>query len=148
MKIDNHKREEWEAHIHFFSLDKLHSLFCEYLDCDKDSITGSNIKLFLETKRVDMDMFAVWLGHIRGDYYGNFSIRKDNNIVQKGKGFHCRSSWWNWALDELPLDWKKIIDSTVNFEDNKAHIGIDIPSGEFLDKVTDINELSGKRFKK
>jgi len=103
--------------------------------------------MFLESKRFDMDMFAVWLGHVRGDYYGNFSIRSSSKILQKGKGFHCRQGWFDWALN-LPLDWHKIIDSEVKFSENIAPFGVDLESGEFIDNVTPVDILSGVRFKK
>lgn len=146
MDIDNTRREEWEAHIHYCSLDKIHSWFCEYLVCDKDSVTGNNIKCFLETKKPVMDMIAIWVGHMRGSMYGNFSIRKDNRIIEYGPGFHMRRELFDFYLS-LPLSWYKIIDSKVIFGVNEAECGIDLPSGEFKNSVSSVDELSGVRFK-
>ena len=147
MRIDNHKREEWEAHIHFFTDRELVKLLCEFVDCYIGSVTGENIKRFVKDKQLDMNMFAVWLGHTRGDYYGNFSLRRGGKIIQKGKGFHCGKEWWDWVLG-IPLDWYKIMDTKVRYTKNIASAGIDLPTGEFITTAISIDDLSGKRFKK
>ena len=148
MEIDIKKREEWEAHIHYLSFKELHKLICECMNCDINSVKGEYIKEYLNDKIISFNMLAIWIGHIRGDYYGNFSIRKNKKIVQKGKGFHCRKEWFDWVLDVLPLDWKKIIDSNIYFSGNIAKTGVDLGTGEFKDESVDVNCLSGKRYRK
>lgn len=141
MDIDKTKREEWEAHIHYLSVDGLTKLFCEYLECDIDSVTGLNVRMFLETKTVDMDMLAIWIGHMRGSMYGNFSIRHKGKIIEYGPGFHCHKELFDFYLS-LPLEWYKIIDSKIIFSDNQAEMGIDLPTGEFQKEVSDVSSLS------
>lgn len=87
------------------------------------------------------DMFAVWIGHMRGSFYGNFSFRKDGKIIEKSRGFHLRREMFDFYLS-LPLGWCKIIDCKLNYGENKAECGVDLKTGEFIDDVVSIEELS------
>ena len=72
----------------------------------------------------------IWVGHIRGDYYGNMSFRNcDNQLFELHKGFHIREKWFEWMLG-LPLGWNKIIDSRIYFSRNEANKNISPVDGE------------------
>ena len=87
-------------------------------------------------------MLCIWFGHMRGSCYGNFSlVTKDKKILQKHRGFHCTLDFLHFVLS-LPLDWKKIIDCKVYFKKNKASFGVDVRTGEILDKPVHIKTLS------
>ena len=90
------------------------------------------------------NMFAIWIGHISGSFYGNFSYRHDWKIYQKKRGFHLRREMFDFYLS-LPLGWKKIIDSKVSFGENNADAGIDLETGEFVDEVLNVKDLSIKK---
>ena len=89
----------------------------------------------------DNDMLAIWIGHVKGSFYGNFSYRKNGKIYQKKRGFHLRQEMFEFYLC-LPLDWVKIIDCYVNFSKNDVNVGIDLKTGEFVEEVKEVYELS------
>ena len=147
MEIDLRKRQEWETHIHFFTFKELIDMFCKYLKCEKDSTTYVNVYRYLEKEVKNITMFALWMGHIKGDYYGNFSLRSNGEILQMKRGFHCRKEWFNFVMD-LPLDWHDIIDCTMLHGVNNAQWGIDLKTGEFLSRteVLPIDVLSKQKY--
>ena len=139
--LDRGKREEWESHIHFCSKDEMIDLFCKFLNCDRGSQLGISVKRFVDKEKSRMRMVAFWFGHMRGDFYGNFSIRTNGNVIEKSPGFHVDRDYFDWVLG-LPLDWHKIIDSRIVFEDNCADCGVDLVNGEFVDGVVPVGVLS------
>ena len=139
--LDKCKREEWESHIHFCSEDELVGLFCEFLGCERGSQLGVSVQRFVDKKKAGLHMLAFWFGHMRGDFYGNFSIRNNGSIIEMSPGFHVRRDYFDWVLG-LPLDWRKIINSRIVFEDNCADCGVDLVNGEFIDDVVPVGVLS------
>ena len=89
----------------------------------------------------------IWLGHTRGDLYGNFSFKIHGRIFEKRRGFHCNRDWFDYMLD-LPLGWQKIIDSRVLFGENKGVCGVDLRSGMFQKSVNRVEDLSVRSSKR
>ena len=89
----------------------------------------------------DGSMFSIWVGHVRGSFYGNISLKKDDAIYEVKRGFHMRKELFDFYLS-MPLDWKKIIDAKVFFGKNEAPFGIDLDSRDFNGNCLSVEDLS------